>query len=342
VSQLQQVRRLLIAGKSVSSIAASLSLTRYRVNKLVEKLIEANLTLGRPRCKLNPYDRLIKDAVCSGMSVRVIREKLMAMNRTVHYTTVAKYVRKIKVELQEHVIPPAPGAVAYLSLLKASRHTKEANYLFCMMLGHSYYSYFAPVNDLSLGRFLRTHLEAFCFFGGTPAAIQLCELPCSCLTKKYFNGYREFLNHYHIQLNMGVAATNSPCARHTQMVRTAILSQFFPENFKRFRQAVQLKYARPYNLHVHPVTKRSIRKEFEYTELPSLRALPEQSFTLPTVAYRKTSARGLVCFYYKHYKLPSQFKGQRIKVIAEERQLRFLWRDEEIACYPFLPKNQAE
>jgi hypothetical protein len=202
------------------------------------------------------------------------------------------------------------------------------------MLGHSHYSYFAPVNELCLGRFLRTHLAAFAFFGGTPATIQLCELPWPCLTKKYFDGYRAFLDHYHIQLKLAVAATNSPCARLMEIVRTAVLSGLFPENFKRFTHAVQFKYARPFNLHVHPVTKRPIRREFERTELPLLRPLPEQSFTLPTVAYRKTSARGLVCFHYKHYKLPIQFKGQRIKVIAEERQLRFLCRGEEIACYP--------
>ncbi len=58
--QIQQVRRLLIAGKSVSSIARLLSMTRYRVNKLVEKLIETNMTRGRSRSKLIPYDPLIR------------------------------------------------------------------------------------------------------------------------------------------------------------------------------------------------------------------------------------------------------------------------------------------
>jgi hypothetical protein len=342
VRQLQQVRRLLIAGKSVSSIAALLSISRYGVNKLVEKLIEANMSRGRSRSKLVPYHQLISDAVRSGTSVRVIQEKLMAMNQTVHYTTVARYVRKIKPELREQVILPPPGAVAFVSLLKASRRRREANYLFCMMLGHSQYSFFAPVNELCLGRFLRTHLAAFSFFGGTPAAIQLCELPFPCLTKKYFDGYREFLDHYHIQLKMAVASTYSPCAGHIQMVRTVLLSRLFPENFKRFAQAVQLKYARPFNLYVHPVTKKPIRKEFLHAELPLLRPLPLQGFKLPTVAYRKTSGRGLVCFRYKHYKLPIQYKGQRIKVIAEERQLRFLCRGQEIACYPSQSQNQAE
>jgi hypothetical protein len=342
VRQLQHVRRLLIAGKSVSSIAASLSMTRYRVNKLVEKLIETNTTRCRSRSKLNPYDLLIRDAVDCGTSVRAIRERLMAIHKTVHYTTVARYVRKIKLELQEQMILPAPGAVAYLSLLKASHHRRGANYLFCIMLGHSHYSFFASVNELCLGRFLRTHLEAFSFFGGTPATIQLCELPWSCLTKKYFDGYQEFLDHYHIQLKLALVPANSPCARHMQMVRTAVLSGLFPENYKRFTQAVQSKCARPFNLYVHSVTKRSIRREFEHTELPLLRPLPEQSFALPTVAYRKTSARGLVCFRYKRYKLPNQFKGQRIKVIAEERQLRFHCQGEEIACYPSPPQNQAK
>jgi len=337
VRQLQLVQRLLIAGKSVSSIAAILCTTRYRVNKLVEKLIEINMTRCRSRSKLNPHDRLIKDAIRSGTSVIAIREMLSAMNRTVHYTTVARYVRKIKLEFQEQVILPPPGAVGYLSLLKVSFHRRESNYLFCIMLGHSHYSFFASVNELCLGRFLRTHLEAFSFFGGTPATIQLCELPYPCLTKKYFDGYREFLDHYQIQLRMAVAPANSPCARHLQMVRTAVLSGLFPENFKRFTQAVQVKCARPYNLHVHPVTKRPIRREFEHTELPLLRPLPEQSFALPTVAYRKTSKRGLVCFRYKRYKLPIEFKGQRIKVIAEEKQLRFQCQGEEIACYPSQP-----
>jgi hypothetical protein len=333
---------LLIAGKSVSSIAAKLSMTRYRVNKLVEKLIEANMIRGRSRSKLDPYKRLMKEAVVRGTSVRAIRERLLAMNQTVHYTTVARYVRKIKLELQEPMILPAPGAVAYVSVLKARHHRRQANYLFCMMLGHSHYSFFASVNELCLGRFLRTHLAAFSFFGGTPATIQLCELPFSCLTKKYFDGYRELLDHYHIQLKMAVAPTNSPCARHLQMVRTVILSGLFPENFKRFTQTVQSKYARPFNLQVHPITKRPIRREFEYTELPLLRPLPHQGFSLPTVAYRKTSARGLVYFQNKRYKLPIQFKGRRIKVIEEERQLRFLWGGEEIACYPSQPKNQAK
>ncbi len=265
----------------------------------------------------------------------------MAMNLPVHYTTVARYVRKIRLELQEQVILPAPGAVAYLSLLKVSHHRREANYLFCMVLGHSHYSYFATVNELCLGRFLRTHLEAFSFFGGTPATIQLCELPFSCVTKKYFDGYRKLLDHYQIQLKMAIVATNSPCARHMQMVTTAVLSGLFAQDFKRFKRTVQLKYAGPFNLHVHAVTKRPIRREFEHTELPLLRPLPEEGFNLPTVAYRKTSARGLVCFRYKHYKLPIQFKGQRIKVIWEERQLRYLCRDEEIACYPSQPQNQT-
>jgi hypothetical protein len=335
VSQIQLVKRLLAAGKSVSSIAELLNITRYRVNKLVAQAIQANMAHSKARSKLDVYEEVIEAAIHKGRSVKAIQDLISTINQPMHYSTVAKYVRKVKLAQAQQLLQPAPGEIAYLSLLKASRRKGEANYLFSMMLGYSYYSYFAPVQALCLNRFLRIHQAAFTFFGGVPSAILLCEIPGQCMSKRQLEFYRRFLDHYGVQLKEMTVQNDNNCIKHTQKVKSDVLCGLFPKDFKLFARTIQLKYVKPFNLYLHPITKKPIRKEFEVTELPNLLPLPKEQFPLPIVVYRKTSKRGLVCYRYKHYKLPSQYKGQKIKVVAEESQLRFLFEGQEIACYPY-------
>ena len=141
-------------------------------------LIEVKIKSRRtPRSKLTAYDQVIKEAVEGGNSARKIRDMLRTMNHSVHYTTVAKYIRKMNLVKEQRPLILTPGHVAYVSLLKASDRRKEANYLFCIVLGYSHYSFFAPIKGLYVHDFLRANLKAFAFFRGVPASIQLCDVP---------------------------------------------------------------------------------------------------------------------------------------------------------------------
>jgi hypothetical protein len=331
VNQLQLVKDLLIAGKSKTCIARLLSLTRYRVNQLVATLIEVNMSRCRSRSKLTPYDQLINEAVDGGSSARTVWNKLRGMNHSVHYATVAKYVRKMKLAQKPQPLVLTPGRVAYVSLLKASHRRKDANYLFCMVLGYSQYSFFAAVKGLHVHDFLRSNLIAFTFFRGVPATIQLCDVPGRCLTKQYLDAYRPFLDHYGVRLERNDSRNSLYCTKLMHKVKEVVMSGFLPQDFKRFKRTVQRKYAKPFNLNIHLLTRRPIRKEFEERELPNLKPLPEHRFPLPVVTYRKTSKSGHVRYRYRQYKLPTCCGGQIIKIVEESDQVQFICQGAEIA-----------
>lgn len=334
---LKKIRQLLRRGYSKTDIRTELSLTRYKVNRYIDKLVSGKIKT--PVKKLLPYDQQIKKWLAEGKNEKEIHA-LLCLIEPVHFDTVERYVHSFFLNSEDPNCQP--GELGYLSLISINHlysKPQAPSYLFCFLLPYSHYSYFTVVKYSGIRSLLLSQQKCFRHLGGAPASIKFCNIPCFLFSPFDLEKYSSFLAHYGATLSQSdpKETRQGLCAQQVARVRREILGPLFCINNDQLLRALKNKHYWNFNLLVHPKSQRPIQKEFELVEKKALLPLPETDYTIP--AEHKVSAKGYVNYHRKRYRVPLVYAGKMVMVKVEADLVVIIYKEHVIKTYPIDNKN---
>ncbi len=334
------IEKLLKGNLTKTAIKKFFHISRYKLDKLIQELILLNSISTSRKSKLTKYRSLIQNWIEQGENIKSIQNHLKEFKINIHYTTIRRFVRNIESANDISSEMDLPGEVGYVSVLKIPQSN---GYLFCFLLGYSYYSFFHFMKCRNLECFLQCHEECFRHLQGVPKKIHLCEASSIRLTAEEKLQYKRYLANFGSRFNGKIFSTSEKhlCSKYANRANKEILGTFFSDNIKMLMKSLKKKHIGSFNLCIHPVTQRPIYKEYEKNEKPKLLPFSRNMSITRLRIRRKVSARGRVCFNYSFYQLPKGYCGKTVTILIRPGQLIFIYSKKPIITLTLKDKNKS-
>lgn len=310
------------------------------MDKTFNELTLLNSVATQRKSKLNRYSSLMQDWIRQGENIRSIQQHLKDLQVNVHYTTVRSFVRKIEHANDISSGMDLPGEMGYISIIRIPQ--SPSSYLFCFLLGYSFYNFFHVMKCRDLEAFLECNERCFYHLSGVPKKIRFCEGYSIKLTAQEKARYKRYLASFGARLveKLYKPNENDVCSRHAYRAKNEIFGSFLHSNMTRLITALKNRHINSFNLAIHPITKNPIHKEFEKTEKPKLLPYPGAHPGKNNSMRRKVSVRGRVCYQYNFYQLPKQYYGKTINVVIRTKTILFTYLNRTISVYQ-IPKGKG-
>ena len=234
------------------------------------------------------------------------------------------------------LVDPATGEVSKVSLFVA-----------CLPLGRL--TYVEPTLDMRQDTWLRCHVRAFAYMGGSTPCIVPDNLKAG-VTRRPREGevelneaYREMAAHYGSAVMPARIATPRDKPSAENEVRQAAIEIIAALRNEAFTDFNQLKAAVAAKLEEHnarPFTKRegTRREVFEEQERPLLRPLPAVPYEVCEWVYgRKVQRNCHVAYKHNYYSVSHLAVGKTVDLRVTDTTVEIFLAGERLATHPLLP-----
>jgi len=348
--QRASIRRLFYAEHwPVGTIAGELGLHAETVRAALETARFNRPSRPRPS-RLDPYLDFIRETLDQYPRLRATRihEMISARGYEGSVVQTRRVVRRLR---------PKPKAEAYLRLkvwkgeqgqvdwghfgnIQVGRATRPL-YAFVMVLSYSRAMHVLFTLDQSMPGFLRGHVEAFDFFGGTPRVLLYDNLKSAVLAREgdivqFHPTLLELAGHYHFLPRPCAPARGNEKGRVERQIRF-LRDRFFAA--RRFRDVddlnAQFRDWREQWAHARPCPGNPDQTVAQalLDERPALLALPEHPFDCHLTKAVTSSKQPYVRFDRNDYSIPPDQVRQPLTLVASHDQVRILDGSEMIACH---------
>lgn len=352
------VRTLFRQGYNKTQIGEMLGIDRKTVRKILKDPQEKDRNPGGPwPSMLDEYQDFIRVQAGKGISIVRIHEDLNErFGVKCGYTTVRDYVSKLKLTSPHAymVLNTLPGEEAqvdygYIGTLNVSGTFRKA-WVFIMSLSYSRYMYAEITLDQSVETFIRSHVNAFRYFGGVPETVKIDNLKAAIVETDFYEptvqrAYAAFAEHYGFLPN--------PCRVYTPTDKGKVEAnvKYVKENCFRGREFGSLEEARDFlkewldkkaNCRVHGTTKRIPQDVFLSEEQPRLHPVPEEEFIFSKSEKATVRTDCHIVYSGNYYSVPYAYIGMDVDVIEINQLLKVYYEGKEIALHSLVRNAKGE
>ena len=350
VEKYARIRQLFFAEHwKIGTIASELGIHPDAVRHAIESERFNGRMKSSPPSMLDPYKEFILDVLDKHPRLRATR--ILQMLRERGYcgaiAVLRRYVRQVRpvsskeAYLKLETLPGEQGQVDWGSFgrLQIGNALRRLS-CFVMVLSFSRAIYARFTLDQTLESFLRGHVEAVEYFGGTPRALLYDNLKSVVLERdgehiRFHPRLLEFAGHYHF--------VPKPCApyrgnekgkveRTIQYLRTSFFAARdfksvaeLNEQVKKWLSEVAEQRLRPTDTHGRTVAQ-CLEQDREV-----LLQLPAHSFNCDLLLAVKSRKQPYIRFDKNDYSIPHEFVGQPLTLVASEDTVRVLDGMQEVA-----------
>lgn len=344
------IKTLLGQGHSQRKIARELGIHRRTVKRIADR-IECDDGPGQydRSLKLSDFEAQILEWESTLTSVLIHERLVEEHGLEVSYSTVSRYVRRLRGESQESFVPMicGPGEEAQVDFGDAGRFMLKDGgscrvWVFVITLSHSRYSYQEVVRDQRVETFIRCHRNAFEYFGGVPERVKLDNLKAGVMAPSFYEPvlqqqYAEFLAHYD--------CAGTPCRvrkpEHKGKVESGVKyvkNNFFRGLKKKERswdglQGKLSNWTEKANARKHGTTRKVVCEVFEASEKEALLPLPQRRYDFMRWEQRKVNRYGHISFDCSYYSVPHSLVGKEVIAQSNGSVLRVLANNQEVALH---------
>lgn len=348
------VQALLTRGFSQRQIAKELSISRKTVRKYKEEI--DNNSILTPQIdrykKLDPYHEEIKEWISMGKTGVLIRENLATKHGVqVGYSTISRYLQQFKTsEVYIPLIIP-PGEEGQVDFGYIGRFDKDGKLVkvwsFSMILSNSRYSYHKIVTDQSVNTFIKCHIEAFEYFGGSPKTVKLDNLKAGVISPSFYEPtiqrqYAEFLHHYNsvpITARIRRGQDKGKVEAGVKYVKNNFLKRIQHQDYYQLEKDLLDWTNNICNKRIHGTIKKVPVEVFYSIEKPKLSPLPMARYEIFKIEHRKVNNYGHICFNNNFYSVPSKFICKTLIVKSTGTILKIYDDTQEVAVHPVCSEN---
>ena len=324
------VQTLLKHGWSISRIARELEIDRKTVRKIKERIKDGHISVPevKRRSKLDKYREEIKQYLQKEFSGVLIHRKLKEeFGVNISYSAVKKYLRKLRFK-EEGMLPilTPPGKEAQVDFGYAGKFLVDGKWkkcwIFCMILGFSRLSYYELVLSQDIERFLRSHINAFEYFGGVPEVIRIDNLKSGVVRANFYEPeiqteYARMLSYYGsspIPCKVRRPEEKGKVESSIKYVKSSFLKGLETREFDKAQKELRYWVDNICNQRVHGTTRRVPRQEFEDIEREHLKSLPPKRYEVPFLCKRIVNNYSHVSYNYNFYSVPYKYIGKEVSL----------------------------
>lgn len=321
---------------------------RKIIRKYEEKGEEFPSALER-RNSLEDYHQEIVSFLESNLSILRIYEKLKDLGCPLGYSSVKRYVRKIKIRtdicVRFHSEPGEEGQVdfgyvGFMPDIKCGKRRKA--WVFNMRLSYSRYDYYEVVFDQKVETFIQCHENAFRFFGGIPGVVRIDNLKAAVLEAHFYEPlyqrlYKEFANYYAFEIIPCRVRQPQEKGKVEAGIKYIKNNFFAGRNFKSYEDLCdQLReWVETYcHQRIHGTTKEKPSVLFEDKERQALKPLPLKAFYIGFRGERQVHKDCHIVIENNFYSVPFKYVGQKVEVEISSREVKIFYNDQQIALHP--------
>jgi transposase len=338
-------------GKSKHEIARITRRDRKTVRKIINSYQETGTetpAVFHKASSLSQYHAEIVSYLESGLSAVRIYEKLQEVGYDMSYSSVKRYVAKIKLHtkvcVRFHTEPGEEAQVdfGYVGLMpEAMSGKRKKAWVFNMRLSYSRLDYYEIVFDQKVETFIQCHENAFRSFGGVPKVVKIDNLKAGILEAHFYEPvhqrlYKQFADH------CGFYAL--PCRVRQPQEKGKVESgiKYIKNNFIAGRQfkshedlCKQLRDWVRYYCHerIHGTTKEKPTVLFESKERTTLISLPKSPFYMGFRGQRKVHKDCHIILDQNFYSVPFQYVGEIVEVECGSKDLKIFYENKQIALH---------
>ncbi len=347
IDMIYTIKTLLDKGHSQRAVSRQLGISRKTVKKYVLQ-IQTNVieepTINRSK-QLDQYNNIITQWYEKGLTALLIYNRLNELySLDISYPSVARYVKELK--KSEVFIPliSKPAEEAQVDYGYMGRFTKAGKdvkvWCFVITLSFSRLQYVELVTDQSVTSFLKSHRNAFEFFGGVPQTVKIDNLKAGVLHASFYEAqiqtqYAEFLQHYGsmpITARVRRPQDKGKVEAGVKFVENNFLKNLEHRNFIQAQKDLQ-QWVEKANLRVHGTIKKVPKVLFEKTEKQYLIALPENRFELYSLAKRRVNNYAHISFNNNYYSVPAVYASKEVIIKYTENTLKIYDNQTQIALH---------
>lgn len=316
----------------------------------VIKSIKAGIEIPqyRPRQSLlDDYRQDVLELLEKELSAVRIHEELVRGGFKGSYTTVKKYVSKLKrkdnIFIRIHTEPGEEAQVdfGYLGMSRDDSGKNKKTWIFNMRLSYSRLDYYEKVYDQKVETFTAAHIHAFEFFGGVPAYVKIDNLKAAILEASFYEPvyqqmYKNFAAYYKF--------SPIPCRVKSPNDKGKVESgiKFVKSNFfkgRTFSSGSDLdQKLRAWNIdknkRIHGTTRKVPLEVFNEEEKSCLTSLPPSRFVLSKISTRKVYHDCHIYVDYNYYSVPYEYVGKTVEIEISDKLLKVFYKGERIALHP--------
>lgn len=338
-------------GKSKHEIARITQRDRKTVRKIIKKYEETGAetpSILHKESSLRKYHTEIVSYLESDLSGVRIYEKLQELGCGVSYSSVKRYIAKLKVSqkicVRFHSEPGEEAQVdfGYVGLMPSPESGKRKKaWAFNMRLSYSRLDYYEVVFDQKVETFIQCHEHAFRSFGGIPKVVKIDNLKAGILEAHFYEPiyqrlYKQFADH------CGFYALPCRVRQPQEKGKVEAGIKYIKTNFMAGRQfkshedlCKQLGNWVRYYCHerIHGTTKEKPRVLFESQERPALISLPNSSFYMGFRGQRKVHKDCHIILDHNFYSVPFKYVGENVEVECGSKDVKIFYEDNQIALH---------
>jgi len=336
--------------KSKREIAKITGHDRKTVKRIIKSYEETGQelpVLNRKQSILNEYKEQIMELIEQNLTAVRIYEKLSEQGVSTSYSSIHRYISKIKIDdkicVRFHTPPGEEAQVdfGYLGRLPDETGRLSKAYAFNMRLCYSRLDYFEIVFDQRVETFINCHINAFSYFGGVVKVVKIDNLKAAIIQAHFYEPtyqqiYKRFADHYQF--------FPLPCrvASPQEKGKTESGIRYIQINFiagRKFENNQELKLSlkewldNKCNTRIHGTTKKVPRIVFENEEKELLISLPINDFVFPNLITRKVGKDCHITFANNYYSVPYQYVHKIVEVTLDIKLIKINYENQQIALH---------
>jgi transposase len=288
---------------------------------------------------VEPYRKIVTQMVKENVEIAAIWERLKEREYTGSYSSVRRFVRKIKPRMPKATVrvEREPGEEAQVDfgyarkMIDPDTGKSRKTWLFAMTLSWSRHQYVEFVFDQKVETWLRLHRNALTWFDGVPKRIVIDNLKAAIVKASWDDpgvqqSYRECAEHYGFLI--------APCRPRTPEHKGKVEQggvHYVKRNFLGGREPTTITQANQdvldwcnttAGLRIHGTTKEQPLIRFQETEQTRLQPLPETRYDMAVWKKVKVHRDCYVEFDKAYYSVPHRLITQEVWVCGGVQQVR--------------------
>lgn len=352
---LMDIRSMVKRGYSYRAIARMTGLHRDTITNYLREGKKPIYQSVNRQSQLDPYKGLIEGWLSQqDYQASRIYDLVVIQGFKGSYDVVQRHVKKLK-EQRDRVayvrFETLPGQQAQVDfgdfVIECADGHKLTIYCFIMVLGFSRKMYITFINRCTMANFLRSHQQAFEFFGGIPTEILYDNMKNVVIKKlvgsvEWNQTFLSFCVHYGFKPLTTPAY--SPWAkgkveRPIQYIRERFWRGYVYHDLDDTNKDILNWLRTVADIRIHGTTREKVADRFE-KERPFLSLLPLNPYDISEKYIRKVHKDCQLSFNGNRYVVPHQYVGKTVLLKVIDGNIRIFFDDKLIASYP-IPEDKG-
>jgi transposase len=347
IDMIYTIKTLLNKGLSQRAVALQLGISRKTVKKYCLQIHSGDVkepVINKSKT-LDQFKDIIADWYKNGLNAQLIFERLKSLySIKISYPTVSRFVKELKT--LEVFIPliSKPGEEAQVDYGYMGKFIKDGKeikvWCFVITLSYSRLQYVEMVTNQSVMSFLKSHQNAFEFFGGTPQTIKIDNLKAGVIHTSFYEPqiqtqYAEFLEYYGsapITARVRRPQDKGKVESGVKFVENNFLKNLDHKDFYRLEKDIK-KWIEKANQRVHGTTKKVPLEQFNQIEKQQLIPLPDVRFELYNISKRRANNYAHIVFENNYYSVPCIYARKELLIKYTENILKIFDNQTQIALH---------